>query len=127
MGILKLWETRTQFWRLRQKMTLGYSIAIGLGLGVSSLGLMVLSYYQGLTLERLGAANRQAHLLSQFREEMSSSQMAGLQLETALTRPERLLVLRTRVVTNLERSQATIAELRQFIDDNPQWLGPVIS
>ncbi|MEA5418965.1 ATP-binding protein [Spirulina sp. CCNP1310] len=122
MGILKLWETRTQFWRLRQKMTLGYGIAIGLGLGVSSLGLMVLSHYQGLTLERLGAANRQAHLLSQFREEMSSSQMAGLQLETALTRPERLLVLRTRVVTNLERSQATIAELRQFIEDNPQWL-----
>ncbi len=122
MGILKLWETRTQFWRLRQKMTLGYVMAIALGLGVSSLGLMVLSYYQGRTLERLGAANRQAYLLFQFREEMSSSQMAGLQLETALTRPERLLVLRSRVFTNIERSQATITELRQFIEANPRWL-----
>ncbi|TVQ63546.1 MAG: HAMP domain-containing protein, partial [Spirulina sp. DLM2.Bin59] len=122
MGILKLWETRTQFWRLRQKMTLGYGVAIALGLGVSTFGLMVLSYYQGRTLDRLGAANRQAQLLAQFREEMRSGQMAGLQLETALTHPERFLVLRSRVLGNVERSEDSIAELREFIEANPRWL-----
>lgn len=122
MGILKLWETRTQLWRLRQKMTLGYGIAIAIGLAASTLGLMVLSYYQGRSLERLGAANRQAYLLAQFREEMRNAQLSGLQLETALGRPERFLVLRTRIIASIERSQTAVAELRQFIEANPHWL-----
>ena len=104
---------------IAQKISYGYSLAIGIAILGATLGLLSGDYYQRKAQEQLSIAERQKNLLGNLENAVGTVRLHPQRLVTVLGESIWFDYETAKFFREVEQVNATLAEFEAFIDRNP--------
>ena len=104
---------------IAQKISYGYSLAIGIAILGATLGLLGGDYYQRKAQEQLSIAERQKNLLGNLENAVGTVRLHPQRLVTVLGESIWFDYETAKFFREVEQVNATVAEFEAFIDKNP--------
>ncbi|MDB9313463.1 ATP-binding protein [Spirulina sp. CS-785/01] len=109
-------------WTIRQKVGLGYVVAIGVGFIGAIAGMILGDYYQGKGIEQLAEANIQSELLVRYKSNLKQARLSGALLLATLDNPEQFQEQQIQLNRHLHGVEQLQYQLEDYIDSDPSWL-----